>query len=87
MRDSERLLVWGAVALVGDAGVVQNNNIWCSLRIQCASVRRAASICTVIPRLHSDTRAAAQQHILSGPSGDLELLLFSTAAAIISAND
>lgn len=54
----------------------------------CASVRRAASICTVITRLHSDIRAVAQQqHILLGPSGEMELLLFSTTAAIISTND
>lgn len=57
----------------------------CSL---CASVMRAASICTVISSLHSDIRAVAQQqHILQGPSGELELLLFSTMAAIISASD
>lgn len=84
MQDSLRLLFWvslNAVALLGDGRVVSDNNTY-------ARVRRAISICTVIARLHSDIRAAMQQqHIPSGPRGELELLLFSTAAAIISAND
>lgn len=63
-----------AVVLLG--GAVSCQTVVHSLSTR---VRRAASICTMITTLHS------QQHIPSGPSGELEL--FSTMAAIISAND
>lgn len=83
MQDSERFLFFfgggrgglSAVVLLGGA-------VSCQTVVHSplsTRVRRAASICTMITTLHS------QQHIPSGPSGELEL--FSTMAAIISAND
>lgn len=78
MQDSERFLVLGGRGseCCGSSG---GEAVSCQTVVHSLSVRRAASICTMMTRLHS------QQHIPSGPSGELEL--FSAMAAIISAND
>lgn len=68
---------WGA-----QCSVLSDNNTQLQSSLP-TRVRRAASICTVITSHHSDIWAAAQQHILPGPGGELELLFLFPARLLL----